>query len=296
MNDIIVKSNATTKTPIEIALGVDENNMTTAKKLYEFLELNSKNYSHWCKRNITENEFAEENVDYWAFVLNDEWGGQATTDYKLTAHFAKKLSCKGNGERAEQAREYFSTLDDKVKEIAINRSQLSPQMQMFYALADNQAQIELEQKRLAEKQDKLEQKVQQQSETIQTVKETFSKTETEQDTTQWVTKCLNKIAESPNFKSEYGNRYSAVKNESYIRLSNKAGCRLDQKLRNAIDRAQSRGYTKQQINKINKLSVIMSDKRLKEIYISIVKEMTIFYCIDTSNAHQPFKSNKGGVQ
>ena len=204
MDDI---QNVTIKTPIEIALGVDENNMTTAKKLYEFLELNSKNYSHWCKRNITENEFAEENVDYWAFVLNDEWGGQATTDYKLTAHFAKKLSCKGNGERAEQAREYFSTLDDKVKEITINRSQLSPQMQMFYALADNQAQIELEQKRLSEKQDKLEQEVHQQSETIQTVKETFSKTETEQDTTQWVTKCLNKIAESPNFKSEYGNRY-----------------------------------------------------------------------------------------
>lgn len=80
------------QTPIEIALGIDENGMTTAKKLYEFLEMDSRNYSRWCKSNITENEFAEENVDYWAFVINEEWGGQATTDYKLTAHFAKKLS------------------------------------------------------------------------------------------------------------------------------------------------------------------------------------------------------------
>lgn len=93
MNDL-----ETTKmqTPIEIALGIDENGMTTAKKLYEFLEMDSRNYSRWCKSNITENEFAEENVDYWAFVINEEWGGQATTDYKLTAHFAKKLSMKGN--------------------------------------------------------------------------------------------------------------------------------------------------------------------------------------------------------
>lgn len=51
------------QTPIEIALGVDENGMTTASKLYSFLELNPSNYSKWCKTNITENEFAEENGD-----------------------------------------------------------------------------------------------------------------------------------------------------------------------------------------------------------------------------------------
>lgn len=78
-------------TPIEVELGVDENGMTTAKKLYNFLELSPSNYSKWCRTNIVENSFAEEKVDYWAFVLNDERGGQATTDYKLTAHFAKKL-------------------------------------------------------------------------------------------------------------------------------------------------------------------------------------------------------------
>ncbi len=53
------------QTPIEIALGVDENGMTTAKRLYEFLELNPSNYSKWYKTNITENEFAIENEDYF---------------------------------------------------------------------------------------------------------------------------------------------------------------------------------------------------------------------------------------
>ena len=95
------------QTPIEIALGIDEEGMTTAKKLYEFLELNPKNYSHWCKRNILENEFATENEDYCAFVLNDEWGEQATTDYKLAAHFAKHLSMERHSSKGETAKKYF---------------------------------------------------------------------------------------------------------------------------------------------------------------------------------------------
>lgn len=110
MNEITI--NTANRTPIEIALGIDEEGMTTARKLYAFLELDSSNYSRWCKSNITGNEFAEENVDYWAFVINDEWGGQATKDYKITAHFAKKLSVKGNSEKAEEAREYFTRLEN----------------------------------------------------------------------------------------------------------------------------------------------------------------------------------------
>ena len=33
------------RTPIEIALDIDSEGMTTARKLYEFLELDSRNYS-----------------------------------------------------------------------------------------------------------------------------------------------------------------------------------------------------------------------------------------------------------
>lgn len=129
MNEITI--NTASQTPIEIALGIDEEGMTTARKLYAFLELDSSNYSRWCKSNITGNEFAEENVDYWAFVINDEWGGQATKDYRLTAHFAKKLSVKGNSEKAEEAREYFTRLEEKVKQQVIDYSKLSPELQMF---------------------------------------------------------------------------------------------------------------------------------------------------------------------
>lgn len=280
MNEVI---RTTMKTPIEIALGVDENGMTTARRLYAFLELNPGNFSHWCKRNIVENEFATENEDYVRFVFEDETptGGKIQRDdYKLTAHFAKKLSVKGNSAKAEEAREYFTRLEEKVKQKVMDISQLPPEMQMFKQLWDMQANTFLEQKRQAEKIEQLEDKTNKQTEVLQTVKDTFANSGTEEETIQWVNKCINKIADSPNFTYAFGNRYAAARNESYNRISAKAGCRLDQKVRNAIARAEEKGYTKAQINSINKLSVIMSDKRLKEIYIGVIKEMMIAYCVE----------------
>lgn len=109
------------QTPIEIVLGIGEDGKTTARKLYEFLEMDASNYSRWIKSNILENPFAEENTDYRVFVTNDEnpKGGRPTQDFKLSANFAKKLSMQGKTERAEQARDYFIKVEDKLKEIAV---------------------------------------------------------------------------------------------------------------------------------------------------------------------------------
>lgn len=109
------------KTPIEIALGIDENGMTTARKLYAFLELEAKNFSHWCKRNIVENEFATENEDYVRFVFQDETptGGKIKReDFKLTAGFAKKLSMMSKSQRGEQARNYFIGCEQALARLA----------------------------------------------------------------------------------------------------------------------------------------------------------------------------------
>lgn len=75
-----------TQTPIEIALQIDENGMTSLKNLYEFLEINPSNYSKWCKRNIINNPFVTEGIDYMPIRLENEnhTGGRPTYDYKLT--------------------------------------------------------------------------------------------------------------------------------------------------------------------------------------------------------------------
>lgn len=109
---------ASDKTPIEIALQIDSDGMTTASKLYSFLELNPSNFASWCKRNITRNKFATENEDYIVFVVENEnpkLGGRPKTNYKLTSEFAKKLSMTGNTEKHEQARNYFIACEQGLK-------------------------------------------------------------------------------------------------------------------------------------------------------------------------------------
>lgn len=113
------KKATSTQTPIEIALKIDENGMTTASQLYSFLELNPSNFSKWCNRNIKNNKFATENVDYFRFVLEYESANniktKTRTDYHLTSNFAKKLSMTGNSERHEQARDYFIACEQGLK-------------------------------------------------------------------------------------------------------------------------------------------------------------------------------------
>ena len=49
MNELLESTKM--KTPIEIALGIDENGMTTARDLYDFLELAQGQFSRWAKTN-----------------------------------------------------------------------------------------------------------------------------------------------------------------------------------------------------------------------------------------------------
>lgn len=265
MNEL--QQNTNLLTPIEVELGVDENGMTTAKKLYSFLELSPSNYSKWCKTNITENSFAEENIDYWAFVLNDEWGGQATTDYKLTAHFAKKLSVKGNSEKAEQAREYFATVEERVKQKAIDLTQLSPELQMFNRIFQSVAAQQLEQKRQAEKIAEVENRV-------QSIRDIVSL-----DTTSWrddTGKILKKIGLSLGG----GQSYSQVRSESYELLQKRFGVNLGQRLTNKRRRMADEGASKSKRDRLSYVDIISEDKKLIEGYTAIVKEMAIHYGVE----------------
>ena len=123
-------------TQIEIALGVNENGLTTSKKLYSFLELTPSNYKRWCTRNIIENESAIENTDYWLALPADEIALPAdeysppgeerylsvstnpSLDYQLSAAFAKSLAVSTGNEKGKLAAEYFLSIEDKMKKVA----------------------------------------------------------------------------------------------------------------------------------------------------------------------------------
>ena len=126
MNNLI---NDTSKlTPIEIALGIDTEGRTTARKLYRFLDLNSGNYSKWFKKNIIENDFAEEGTDFWVFVPKEEnlLGGRPTQDAKLTASFAKKLSMLQKNQKGEAARNYFIGIENGAKKLVMHYIAATP--------------------------------------------------------------------------------------------------------------------------------------------------------------------------
>lgn len=118
-NEVFGKTDTSKLTPIEIALGIDNEGRTTATKLYDFLELNPSNYSKWYRKNILENEFAEENVDYFPFVLKYEslTGEKERQDARLTASFAKKLSMMQKNQKGEAARNYFVGVENGTKKL-----------------------------------------------------------------------------------------------------------------------------------------------------------------------------------
>lgn len=139
--------NTTNQTPIEVALGIDENGMTTARKLYEFLELRPGDFSRWCKTNITENEFASEGEDFMRFRIDAETptGGKIQReDFKLSASFAKKLSMMSKSERGEEARKYFVTVEDKMKDMAIQIQNISPELRAVLVVDHRVTQVERE--------------------------------------------------------------------------------------------------------------------------------------------------------
>lgn len=254
MNETMIVTN---QTPIEIALGIDENGMTTARKLYEFLELHPAAYSRWFKQNIIENGFAAENEDYFPFNTNVECGGQASKDAKLTADFAKKLSMTAKNEKGEEARSYFVTVENKTKETAVGLQNLSPELRL---LINMEIQQKEQQKQLADVKSDL-----------QGIRNVVAL-----DSTSWRDE-TGKIIRKIGNELGSGSAYQEVLREAYRLLEKRMGVNLKQRLMNKRRRMADEGVCKSRRDKLNNLDIIAEDKKLIEGYVAIVKELAIKY-------------------
>ena len=257
-----IKNAIDMRTPIEVALDIDSEGMTTARKLYDFLGLAQGQFSRWAKTNIIENEFATENEDYWGFDIYVE--GNKAVDYKLTAHFAKKLSVKGNSEKAEQAREYFTTVEERVKQKVIDISQLSPELKMFNTIFQSVAQQQLEQKRQAEQISRVEK-------TVDNMKEIFT-----QPIGDWKAEINARVREI-SIKSNID--YQTLYNQLYGELETTAHCSLKRLQDNKKKRMEKAGNTKTAIKTdTTKIAIIFEKPQLKAIFENIVKKYAMSYC------------------
>ena len=97
----------------------------------------------------------------------------------------------------------------------------------------------------------------------------------------------NVVVEYDNWREWTNSRLAAIggvlgdyrrpRIESYEELERRGRCNLDRRLENKISSMKKAGATKKAIANTNKLDVIEEDPRLKEIYISIVREMSVKY-------------------
>ena len=246
-------------------------------ELHEVLGVKSK-FADWIKNRLNDCEASEyEDFETFSKILEK---GRPSIDYIIKLNTAKEMAMLERNEKGKQVRRYFITVEEKYNQGIVDRSQLSPQMQMFYVIADGQAKMELEQKRQAEQISQIEEN--------QKAISTAMQGRTEENYSHWVNRCLSTIAESDNYHY-IGNRqerHKAVRTESYERLKDKRPCRLNQRVDAEQGRALRAGASAERVKAITKLYIIEHDKDLKPVYESVIREMMICYCVDTKEKEQ----------
>lgn len=148
---------------------------------------------------------------------------------------------------------YVTKFEEMEKAQAVDLTGLSPQLQLLIAMEHRQLQIE--------------QRQQQTEQQLSTIKETFL--QRDDNWRQKINGLLNGAAKRS------GQPHKDIRTESYRLLEERGKCDLNRRLANLKDRLADSGATKTKINDTNRMDVIEADPRLKEIYTTIVKEMSI---------------------
>lgn len=125
--------------------------LVSAKELYLGLELNKSQWSRWYKKNILENEFFEENIDYIGVRLNVE--GNETMDYAITLEFAKHLAMMSKTEKSHEYRNYFIECEKQLQQVKLDSYMIEDRIERARRWIEEQEErvkLEKENKKLIE--------------------------------------------------------------------------------------------------------------------------------------------------
>lgn len=146
----------------------------------------------------------------------------------------------------------------------IDRSQLSPEIQALYGLLDNQAKLELEQRRQQEEISRIDT-------TVSTMKEIFT-----QPIGDWKAEINAKVREVAH---KSGIEYQELYNRMYGELETTAHCSLKRLQENKKSRMEKAGNTKTAIKEgTTKIAIIFEKPQLKAIFETIVRQYAMRYC------------------
>ncbi len=165
----------------------------------------------------------------------------------------------------DQAWEAYEALVDgyyafKQVSLDIDVSKLKPEMQMLHLLFQATAKTELELQETRKELGVMK-------ETVETIQDTFLARDED-----WRNQ-MNSLIKGVAYR--IGIEHREIWTRSYQLLEERAKCDLDTRLRNLRKRLEDAGATKTQVKDANRMDVIESDARLKEIYSTIAKELSL---------------------
>lgn len=164
------------------------------------------------------------------------------------------------GKEAARFKEMYITEFARMREtLNDRRAALSPAE--FLVVVANQL---VEQERRVKA---IESQVSEQAQTLTAIHDTFL--QRDQDWRNSINHMLNGAAR------RLGGNYRELRQESYRLLEERGRCDLDKRLRNLHERLKEEGATRSKIDSVSRMDIIESDARLKEIYTTIVKEISI---------------------
>jgi phage anti-repressor protein len=95
----------------------------SARELYDFLGYDKSQWARWYHKNIVENQFALENTDYQALDIVSN--GNPTKDFAIAINFAKKLAMMAKTKKGEEARDYFISCEEQLKQPQLPKNYIS---------------------------------------------------------------------------------------------------------------------------------------------------------------------------
>lgn len=238
---------------IKITTNENGEQLVSGRELREFLEVGTE-YKKWFSR-MTEYGFVE-NTDFTRVTQKcpTPGGVQNITDHAMTLDMAKEISMIQRTEKGKQARQYFIEVEKQYK---LDTSSLSPELQFMNSVVQSLAKQEMATKQLSNKLDNITEIV-------------------ALNTTDWRKDCRNLINKMAKTQGGFG-AYQEIQGAIYEEVDRRAGSSLNTRLTNLRRRAAEEGVSKSKRDKMNKLDVIEMDKRLKEIYLAVVKDFAIKY-------------------
>jgi len=85
--------------------------LVSVRELYEFLGYDKSQWKRWCTKNIINDEFFVEGVDYTRFDIMSN--GNETFDIAAKIDMSKELSMLARNEKGKQARKYFIAVEKR---------------------------------------------------------------------------------------------------------------------------------------------------------------------------------------